>query len=282
MLAERTSALLERERANLAERTPESRRLFARASRVLPGGVTSSFQAREPWPVYLARGEGARVWDVDGHEYVDFHNGFSAMVQGHAHPAIGAALAARSPQGTHFAAPSEDAVLVAEELARRWALPQWRFTNSGSEATMGAIRLARALSGRDAGAAHRRLLPRPQRHDDGRPQRRHPRGCGRPGARRGVQRRRRARARDRRPHAAGLRGHGGRDDRHRGGAPRAGLPRGRARNHPRQRRADRARRGEDRADDRRRRRGRALRARARPRDAGQGARRPACPAGRSG
>ena len=116
---------------------------------MLPGGVTSSFQAREPWPVYLARGEGARVWDVDGHEYVDFHNGFSAMVQGHAHPAIGAALAARGPQGTHFAAPGEDAVLVAEELARRWALPQWRFTNSGSEATMGAIRLARALSGRE-------------------------------------------------------------------------------------------------------------------------------------
>ena len=271
MLAERTSALLERERANLAERTPESRRLFERARRVLPGGVTSSFQAREPWPVYLARGEGARVWDVDGHEYVDFHNGFSAMVQGHAHPAIGAALAARSPQGTHFAAPGEDAVLVAEELARRWALPQWRFTNSGSEATMGAIRLARALSGREpvlriAGSYHG--------HNDtmmaGR-------SAGIPAAVAGqvhdvefndAAALERA---DRRPRA-GLRGHGGRDDRHRGGAPRARLPRGRARHHPRERRADRARRGQDRAHDRRRRRGRALRARARPRDASQGAR----------
>ena len=144
----RIRELTSRESDALDKRTPGSAALFRRAERVLPGGVTSSFQLRRPWPIYLERGEVPRVWDVDGNEYFDFHNGFSSMLQGHAHPAIGAAVAARHERGAHFAAPSEDAVVVAEELARRWDLPSWRFTNSGTESTMGAIRLARALTGR--------------------------------------------------------------------------------------------------------------------------------------
>ena len=80
---------------------------------------------------------------------LDFHNGFGAMIQGHAHPAIGRALAARYLQGSHLAAPTEDAIVVGEELARRWRLPKWRFTNSGSEATMDAIRIARGYTGRE-------------------------------------------------------------------------------------------------------------------------------------
>ena len=71
------------------------------------------------------------------------------MVQGHAHPAIGAVVNERYAQGTHFAAPTEDAVVVGEELARRFRLPRWRYTNSGSESTMDAIRIARGLTGRD-------------------------------------------------------------------------------------------------------------------------------------
>jgi glutamate-1-semialdehyde 2,1-aminomutase len=90
------------------------------------------------------------VWDVDGNRMYDFHNGFGSMVQGHAHPAVGRAIAERYGRGTHFAAPTEDAVVVAEELAARWpGLSRWRYTNSGSEATMDAIRIARALTGRD-------------------------------------------------------------------------------------------------------------------------------------
>jgi glutamate-1-semialdehyde 2,1-aminomutase len=89
------------------------------------------------------------VWDVDGNEALDFHNGFGSMVQGHAHPAIGAAVSTRHALGTHFAAPTEDAVVVGEELARRWGLPKWRYTNSGSESTMDAIRIARAYTGRE-------------------------------------------------------------------------------------------------------------------------------------
>ncbi len=147
---QRVQELSARETERFAERTPASKAMFERAGRALAGGVSSSFHGREPWPVYLARGEGARVWDADVNEYVDFHNGFSAMVQGHAHPAVVAAVRERAALGTHFGATTEDAVVVAEELQRRFGLPRWRFTNSGTEANMAAIRLARAFTGREA------------------------------------------------------------------------------------------------------------------------------------
>lgn len=146
---ERIRELTEREERTLNERTPKSRELFERARASLVGGVASSYQLREPWPIYLERGERARVWDVDGNELLDFHNGFGSITQGHAHPAISRAVERRVREGTHFAAPTEDAVTVAEELQRRWGLPKWRYTNSGTEATMDAIRVARALTGRD-------------------------------------------------------------------------------------------------------------------------------------
>jgi glutamate-1-semialdehyde 2,1-aminomutase len=89
------------------------------------------------------------VYDVDGHRMWDFHNGFGSMVQGHAHPAIVEAVRERVALGTHFAATTEDGIWVAEELQRRWGIDRWRFVNSGSEATMDAIRIARGLTGRD-------------------------------------------------------------------------------------------------------------------------------------
>src|SRR3954470_7569691 len=146
---QRVKELTEREEARLNERTPASGAMFERAHRVLSGGVASSYQLRDPWPIYLERGDGPRVWDVDGNEMFDFHNGFGSMIQGHAHPAIGRAVNERYEQGTHFAAPTEDAIGVAEDLERRFGLPRWRYTNSGSEATMDAIRIARAYAGRD-------------------------------------------------------------------------------------------------------------------------------------
>jgi len=145
----RIAELTAREQARLDESTGGSREMFERARRSLSGGVASSYQLREPWPIYFERGEGAYVWDVDGTRRIDFHNGFGSMVQGHAHPAISRAVNERLQHGSHFAVPTEDAILVAEELGRRWGLPQWRFTNSGSEATMDAIRIARAATGRD-------------------------------------------------------------------------------------------------------------------------------------
>jgi len=145
----RIAELTAREAARLDERTSASAALYERARRSLSGGVASSYQARTPWPIYLERGQGAHVWDVDGNRMVDFHNGFGSMVQGHAHPVISRAVRDRLDLGTHFAAPTEDAIVVAEELVRRFGLPRWRYVNSGSEATMDAIRIARARTGRE-------------------------------------------------------------------------------------------------------------------------------------
>jgi glutamate-1-semialdehyde 2,1-aminomutase len=145
----RVKELTDREGTRLEEATQGSKRMFERAHAVMPLGVPSSYHAREPWPIYIERGEGAVVWDVDGRRMWDFHNGFGSMVMGHAHPAIVKAVSERVRLGTHFAAPTEDSIVVAEELARRFRLPKWRFTNSGSEATMDAIRVARAHTGRD-------------------------------------------------------------------------------------------------------------------------------------
>jgi len=146
---EKLAALTERELKKLADRTPQSKERYERGVKVMPGGVPSSFQENDPWPVYLERGEGARVWDVDGQEYVDFHNGFGVMCVGHANPRVGAAVKARHDLGTHFAAPTDGSIVVAEELADRFGLPQWRFTNSGTESTMDAVHLARGATGRD-------------------------------------------------------------------------------------------------------------------------------------
>jgi glutamate-1-semialdehyde 2,1-aminomutase len=146
---QRIKELTEREERLLNERTPRSREVYARARKSLSGGVASSYQLRDPWPIYLERGEGPVVWDVDGNRMLDFHNGFGSMVQGHGHPAITRAVTERMPLGTHFAAPTEDGIAVAEELQRRFGLPRWRYTNSGSEATMDAIRVARAKTGRE-------------------------------------------------------------------------------------------------------------------------------------
>jgi glutamate-1-semialdehyde 2,1-aminomutase len=145
----RIAELTEREQKRLDDSTSASARMYKRADRVLSAGVASSYQLRDPWPIYFTRGEGSSVWDVDGTKRADFHNGFGSMVQGHAHPAIVHAVEERIRLGTHFAVPTEDAIVVGEELTRRFGLSQWRFTNSGSESTMDAIRIARGHTGRE-------------------------------------------------------------------------------------------------------------------------------------
>jgi glutamate-1-semialdehyde 2,1-aminomutase len=146
---ERIRELTARERATLDERTQASGAMYRRARESLSGGVSSTYQAAEPWPIYLTTGDGPVVYDVDGNRMWDFHNGFGSMVQGHAHPAIVRAVSERVALGTHFAATTEDGVVVAEELKRRWGLERWRYVNSGSEATMDAIRIARGYTGRE-------------------------------------------------------------------------------------------------------------------------------------
>ncbi|MEX0985262.1 MAG: aspartate aminotransferase family protein [Actinomycetota bacterium] len=115
----------------------------------LPGGVSSSWQSWPPHPIYVDRGLGSKVWDIDGNEYADFHNGYGVMVMGHAHPKIVEAVQKRVTLGTHFAQPTRDALPVAEQLAERTGLPFWRFGNSGTEATLDLVRIMRATTGRD-------------------------------------------------------------------------------------------------------------------------------------
>jgi glutamate-1-semialdehyde 2,1-aminomutase len=132
-----------------AERQPQSRRMATRAGQSLAGGVTSSWQITVPQPVWLSHGRGSKIYDVDGNEYVDLHGGYGVGLAGHGHPAIVEAVQRQVARGTHFAQPTEDAVAVADELAARFRQPLWRFANSGTEATMDAVHLMRAITGRD-------------------------------------------------------------------------------------------------------------------------------------
>jgi glutamate-1-semialdehyde 2,1-aminomutase len=149
IIDQRARRLLDEEISNFERRTPRSKALYERAVTSMPFGVTSSFQAGDPYPIYLTSGRGSRVIDVDGHSYVDYHNGFGSMVVGHAHPKVREAIERAAAAGTHFAATTETAVVFAEELKRRFGVEKVRFTNSGTEATMDAIRCARAASGKD-------------------------------------------------------------------------------------------------------------------------------------
>jgi glutamate-1-semialdehyde 2,1-aminomutase len=142
-------AIIAEQEEIFVRRQPKSQRLAEQAKQYLSGGVTSSWQITVPQPVWLSRGRGSKVTDVDGNEYVDLHGGYGAALAGHAHPAIAKAITDQAQNGTHFAQPTPDAVTVARELARRFGLPIWRFANSGTEATMDAVHLMRSITGRD-------------------------------------------------------------------------------------------------------------------------------------
>src|SRR6201982_3664080 len=133
--AGRVAELISAEEERFRKARPRSHELWTEAREVMPRGVASSFQDASPQPVFIDHGLGSRVWDVDGNEYVDFHNGFGVMVVGHAHPVIVAAIDQQLHRGTHFAQPVAENIVVARELARRFQQPQWRFTNSGTEST---------------------------------------------------------------------------------------------------------------------------------------------------
>jgi glutamate-1-semialdehyde 2,1-aminomutase len=145
----RVKELTAREEDRFRSGRPRSQALWQDAREVMPRGVPSSFQDAAPQPVFVERGKGSKVWDVDGNEYVDFHNGFGVMVVGHAHPKIAQAVSRRIAEGSHFAQPVAEVAEVARELVRRFGLPQWRFTNSGTESTLDAVRIARGFTGRE-------------------------------------------------------------------------------------------------------------------------------------
>jgi glutamate-1-semialdehyde 2,1-aminomutase len=131
----------------------ESEALFARALRVLPGGVNSpvrAFKAVGGSPRFIARAEGARVWDEDGRAYVDHVGSWGPMLLGHSHPAVVEAVRRQAGVGTSFGAPSRLEVEMAEALVRLVpSLEKVRMVSSGTEATMAAVRLARGATGRE-------------------------------------------------------------------------------------------------------------------------------------
>jgi glutamate-1-semialdehyde 2,1-aminomutase len=135
------------------ERLDRSIEAFARAQRVLPGGVNSAARAFGPVggrPPVIARGEGSRLYDVDGNEYVDLVMSWGPLIRGHAHPDVVAALRETAPSGTSFGATTEHETRMAELVVERMPTVELvRFTNSGTEATMSAVRVARGVTGRD-------------------------------------------------------------------------------------------------------------------------------------
>ena len=129
--------------------TPASRSLHERAAKVMPGGTTRTTTYFDPYPLYIDRGEGCRIWDADGTERIDMLGNYTAMILGHAHPKVVEAIKRQAARGTAFAAANPIEVELATLLCERVpSLDQVRFCNSGTEATMFAMRLARAFTGR--------------------------------------------------------------------------------------------------------------------------------------
>lgn len=131
---------------------PASQQLFDRARVVSPGGVNSpvrAFRAVGGTPIFMAKGKGAWLTDVDGRRYVDLVGSWGPMLLGHAHPDVMAAVGAAVAHGTSFGTPSAPEVLLAEEIIKRTSAESVRMVSSGTEATMSAIRLARGFTGRN-------------------------------------------------------------------------------------------------------------------------------------
>jgi glutamate-1-semialdehyde 2,1-aminomutase len=126
-----------------------SRTMYERALASLPGGNSRTTVFMKPYPIYAARGEGCRVFDVDGNEYIDCINNFTSLIHGHAHPALIEAATRQLSVGSAFGLPTESEIDLAELLvARLPSVEQVRFANSGTEAVMMALKAARAFTGR--------------------------------------------------------------------------------------------------------------------------------------
>jgi glutamate-1-semialdehyde 2,1-aminomutase len=146
---ERIAEIGAREEAAYRERTPKSAALFDRARQSMPLGVASSFQAYDPYPLFMTDARGSRIWDADGNEYIDFDMAFGVLAAGHSHPLLAEALQYRVANGTCYTFPVEDGIELAEEIKARFGADFVRFSNSGTESTMDAIRVARGYTGRE-------------------------------------------------------------------------------------------------------------------------------------
>jgi glutamate-1-semialdehyde 2,1-aminomutase len=146
----RIDELHARELSRFREARPRTLAMVRRARAHMPNGTPMAWMASDnDQPVYIDHGQGAGFTDIDGFGYIDFNASDMAMFCGHANPVIVAAVQAQAARSTQFLLPTEASVEVAEELARRYPVPQWQFTLSATQANTEAIRLARAVTGRD-------------------------------------------------------------------------------------------------------------------------------------
>lgn len=141
-------AFVAREARLLRDRTPRSHAMHQRALHTMPEGVPSSLAACDPYPLVVGSASGAVLTDVDGHDYLDFHLGFAVNLTGHAHPGVLEVITRQSARAIHTGTASVESVLLAEHLCLRFGVEQVCFTNSGTESTQLAIRIARAVTGR--------------------------------------------------------------------------------------------------------------------------------------
>ena len=148
-LVSRARSITQVELSTYAQRTVASQKANQRARKVMPAGVPSSFQAYDPHPVMIRHAAGSQMVDLDGNTYVDYDMGFGALFTGHMHPIVRAAVEAQFDHGTLYVSPCELDTEVTELLTAQFGFPMWRPTNSGTEATMDAIRVARGATGRD-------------------------------------------------------------------------------------------------------------------------------------
>ncbi|HBG46785.1 MAG TPA: glutamate-1-semialdehyde-2,1-aminomutase [Deltaproteobacteria bacterium] len=133
--------------------TKRSAQILKKAVRLIPGGVNSpvrAFKAVGGGPVFISKARGSRIYDVDGNEYIDYIGSWGPMILGHAHPRVSAAIKKAVDRGTSYGAPTELEVTLAELTLKAFpSMEMVRFVSSGTEATMSALRLARAFTGRD-------------------------------------------------------------------------------------------------------------------------------------
>jgi glutamate-1-semialdehyde 2,1-aminomutase len=140
---------VEREQNEYIAKTRRSRALHEEAVAVMPGGNSRTTTFFDPYPFYIDRAQGAHVWDADGNDRLDFNGNYTSLILGHAPEAVVKAVQQAAERGLSFPGPSESEIGLAGELTRRIpSLETVRFTNSGTEATMNAVRVARAFTGR--------------------------------------------------------------------------------------------------------------------------------------
>src|SRR5467141_4026072 len=129
-------------------RTKKSARAWEAAKRRIPFGVNSNYRLVDPYPLYVRKAKGSKLWDVDGNEYVDFNMAFGALVAGHSHPVLAKAMRERVSKCTIFGYESVEACQLADHICRRFQIDRLKCSMTGLDATLFAVRLARAVTGR--------------------------------------------------------------------------------------------------------------------------------------